>query len=76
MVLALAVMLTLLIGLLVFAMFLIWKSRRQLHSYKPVDEVLPEQEMEDMNSYTIADYKMECHEICPQTALAILALRS
>lgn len=46
MVAGLAILLTLLLGLLALAMFLIWKSRQQtLHSYKPVDETVPEQEL-------------------------------
>lgn len=49
MVLALAAMLALLLGLLASAMFLIWKSRQQtLNSYKPVDEAVPEQELQPL----------------------------
>ncbi|KAI9113462.1 hypothetical protein K1719_015389 [Acacia pycnantha] len=49
MVLGLAAMLTLLLGLLSFATFLICKSRQQtLHSYKPVDEAVPEQELQPL----------------------------
>ncbi|KAF7809890.1 aspartic proteinase-like protein 2 [Senna tora] len=49
MVLGLAFLLTLLLGLLAIAMFLIWKSRQQtVHSYKPVDEAVPEQELQPL----------------------------
>ncbi|KAK7263218.1 hypothetical protein RJT34_30805 [Clitoria ternatea] len=48
-VVSLAVLLTLLVGLSILGMFLIWKRRQQSgHSYKPVDEAVPEQELQPL----------------------------
>lgn len=51
MVVALAVLLTLLLGLSILGIFLIWKKRQQsVHSYKPVDAAaaVPEQELQPL----------------------------
>ncbi|XP_061342538.1 aspartic proteinase 36-like [Gastrolobium bilobum] len=48
-VVSLGVLLTLLLGLSILGIFLIWKKRQQsLHSYKPVDVVVPEQELQPL----------------------------
>ncbi|XP_027346186.1 aspartic proteinase CDR1-like [Abrus precatorius] len=50
MVVSLAVLLTLLLGLSILGMVLIWKKKRQsVHSYKPVDVAVPEQELQPLN---------------------------
>jgi hypothetical protein len=50
MVVGLVVLLTLLLGLSIFGIFLIWKKRQQqsVHSYKPVDVGVPEQELQPL----------------------------
>lgn len=49
MVAALAVLLTLLLGASAFGIFLIWKNKQQTEpSYKPVDVVVPEQELQPL----------------------------
>ncbi|CAJ2635308.1 unnamed protein product [Trifolium pratense] len=50
MVMGLVVLLTLLLGLSIFGIFLIWKKRQQqsVHSYKPVDVGVPEQELQPL----------------------------
>ncbi|XP_061341213.1 aspartic proteinase 36-like isoform X2 [Gastrolobium bilobum] len=48
-VVALAVMLTLLLGVSALGLFLIWKNRQQAEpSYKPVDVAIPEQELQPL----------------------------
>jgi len=46
---ALAVLLTLVIGMSALAIFLIWKNRQQAeHSYEPVDVAVKEQELQPL----------------------------
>jgi len=46
---ALAVLLTLLLGLATLGIFLIWKNRQQTeHSYEPVDVAVREQELQPL----------------------------
>ncbi|OIW09673.1 hypothetical protein TanjilG_11060 [Lupinus angustifolius] len=48
-VVALAVLITLLVGLSILGTFLIWKKRQQsMHPYKPVDATVPEQELQPL----------------------------
>ncbi|XP_019444898.1 PREDICTED: aspartic proteinase nepenthesin-1-like [Lupinus angustifolius] len=47
-VVALAVLLTLLVGVLAFGIFLILKNRQVMHSYKPVGVAVPEQELQPL----------------------------
>lgn len=48
-VVALAVLVASLLGLSILGIFLIWKKRQEsLHSYKPVDAVVPEQELQPL----------------------------
>lgn len=49
MVVGLVSILALLIGLSILGIFLIWKKRQQnAHPYKPVDEAVPEQELQPL----------------------------
>lgn len=49
MVVGLTIMLTLLLGLSILGIFLIWKKRQQsAHTYKPVDVAVPEQELQPL----------------------------